>query len=493
MLETAAKQFFSSKIQNLKSKTQNGETIVAPVCQGASSSFSQRFGKYCNLIRMINKRNGKPLSLTVLAFAILVFTLLPTACQELAGSPPITVSPPIESAGLKVGAVLPYTGSLADVGQPMIEVLPLLIDQVNACGGVNDQIVSLVVEDDQSQPNGSQPIGAASAMTRLAQTEKVDVAIVGFVNSTSRKVLDIAVKNGIPVISPASTSPVFTEWAKKKAFQGLWARTVPSDTYQARALAKMAIKRRFRQVSTVVVNNDDGISFEQAFVKAFETLGGTVLNKNYPTRYNATADNLAYAALDAFSPYTGSPDAVIAALDAQGGALLLNSAYEQGLTEGTPILLAGNIQPRSLLEDVGKAYDGKSVLAGTLGAVPRASGPALNNLTELWKQQLGGNPGAFVAHTWDAAALLLLSAQAANSNDGNVIKSQLQSVANPPGIEVTNICTGLKLLKTGQDIDYQGAGSNLDLDENGDVVGNYDVWMVNDQGEIEVVEQITLD
>lgn len=440
---------------------------------------------------MINKRNSKLCTLALLALAALTITLI-TACQELEGSPASPTSPTSPnvnmSEGLRLGAVLPYTGSLAEIGQPMIEVLPLLIDQVNACGGVNDQSVRLVVEDDLSQPNT-----AASAMTRLADPAKVDVAVVGFVNSNSRKVLDIAVQNGIPVISPATTSPVFTEWAKKNVFEGFWARTVPSDTYQARALAKLAIKRRFRTVSTVVINNNDGISFEQAFVKAFEALGGTVLNKEAPTRYSPTADDLSYEALEAFSPYEGSPDAVIAALDASGGVRLLSAAYGLGLTEGTPILLAGNIQPRSLLEEIGKAYDGESVLAGTLGAVPRASGPALNNLTDLWKRQVGGNPGAFVAHTWDAAALLMLAAQSANSNDGDVIKSQLQFVANPPGIEVTNICTGLKLLKTGQDIDYQGAGSNLDLDDNGDVVGNYDVWMVNDEGQVEVVEQITLD
>lgn len=437
---------------------------------------------------MIDKNKRKLRIQAVLAIAGLLIVSLIAACQELEGSPPIGQNPSIEAEGLKIGAILPYTGSLAEVGQPMIEVLPLLIDQVNACDGVNDQSVRLTVEDDQSQSDR-----AATVMTKLAEIDQVDVAIVGFASSTSHQVLDIAVENRIPVISPATTSSILTDLVKQKKFQGFWARTVPSDTYQARALAKLAIKRRFRNISTVVVNNSDGISFEQAFTQAFEALGGSVLNKNNPVRYDPAADDLTYEALDAFSPFEGTPNAVIAALDTKGGALLLNSAYELGLTDDTPILLAGNIQPRSLLETVGQTYDGRSVLSRALGAVPRASGPALNNLTDLWKQQIGGTPGAYVAHTWDAAALLMLAAQAANSNDGEVIRSQFQFVANPPGIEVTNICTGLKLLKSGQDIDYQGAGSNLDLDENGDVVGNYDVWTVNDEGEVEVVEQITLD
>ncbi|MFM7576928.1 MAG: hypothetical protein ACKO5Q_08330 [Microcystaceae cyanobacterium] len=41
------------------------------------------------------------------------------------------------------------------------------------------------------------------------------------------------------LISPGSTSPVFTDQAKKGDFQGYWARTAPPDTYQAQALAAL--------------------------------------------------------------------------------------------------------------------------------------------------------------------------------------------------------------------------------------------------------------
>jgi neutral amino acid transport system substrate-binding protein len=443
--------------------------------------------RVCNSMNTTNDRSGRRRNLAAMIVAMTVAPL--TACQvfELT-PPPVEPNVPAPGEGLRIGAVLPYTGELASVGQSMIEVLPLLVDHVNACGGVNDHSVSLVVEDDQSRPEI-----AASAITKLISVDKVNMVTIGFVDSNARQVLDIAVKNNIPIVSSATTSPVFTEQAEQGAFEGFWARTVPSDMYQARALAKLAIKRRYRNVSIVVANTNDGISFEQAFIEAFEALGGTVLNKISPTRYPPEASALTYEAIEAFLPYEGEPDAVVAALDDQGGALLLTAAYEAGVTQGTPILIAGNIQPRSLLEGINRLYDAQEVLQGAFGAVPRASGPALDNFINLWKQRLGGMPGAYVAHTWDAAALLLLAAQAAQSNNGALIKAQLPVVANPPGIEVTNICTGLKLLKSGQDIDYQGAGSNLDLDKHGDVIGNYDVWTVNDEGAIEVVEQIRLD
>ena len=391
--------------------------------------------------------------------------------------------------GLKIGAVLPYTGAFARSGQSMIEVLPLLVDQVNACGGVNGKSVSLVVEDDQSQPQL-----AASALSKLIDVDQVDAAIVGFVNSSSPEIIDIAVQNQIPVISPGTTSPVFTEHARQERFNGFWARTAPSDAHRAAALAKMAIDRRYRTVSLVVADTDDGISFEQAFIAHFEKLGGTVLDKDFPNRYDPQATFLNTAVLNAFYPYGGTPDAVIAALDLEGGALLLRTAHNLGATGGTQIVLANSFQPRSLLERVGVTFDGKYIMAGSIGASPGASGLALDNFMTLWKQREGrSNPGVFVPHTWDALALLMLSAQAAGSTDGAAIRDQMRLVANPPGIEVTNICTGLKLVESGQDIDYQGASGSVNLDENGDVVGSYDIWSVNDQGKIEVINQIRLE
>ena len=400
-------------------------------------------------------------------------------------------SPSIETetpgiSGLKIGAILPYTGNLAVVGQPMIEVLPLVVDQINACGGVNDQNISLIVEDDQSQKGV-----AATTLTKLIDTNQIDAAVIGFVQSATPTVIDVAVKNQIPIISSATTSPVFTERAKQGAFQGFWARTVPSDVYQARALARLAIERRYKTAATLTFANDDGLSFEQAFTTTFEELGGTVLNKDFPARYDPTSDTVDYyAAFDAFLPPGGQPDVVVAGLDTVGGATLLKYAYEQGLTQGVQIMLTPSIQPSAFLEQVGKGYDGKYILSGAMGIIPSAAGPAKDYLENLWKQFEQGKPGAFVPQTWDTVALIALAAQAAGSNDGVAIQQHLDDVSNPPGIEVTNICSGLRLIKEGQDINYQGAGGKVDVDENGDVVANYDIWTISDQGKVEVIRQV---
>lgn len=403
------------------------------------------------------------------------------------------------SAGLKLGAILPTTGELFVTGGAMLKVLPLITDKVNACGGVNGEPVTLVVEDDQNDSKQG-----TNAITKLIEVDNVNAVVGAFTDRVSMAALAIAVQHKVPLISPGSTSPLFTEKAKTGELQGFWARTVSSNTYQAAALAKLAYSRGIRTASTLVSDTEAGISFETTFVATFEKLGGKVLNKDSPTRYtpkptspapDATASPEADAALldieaAAFSPNGEKPNAVLVDLDPTISSHLLKSAYEQGLTQGVQLLLTDRAEVENFPQAVGKRPDGSYILSMAIGTVPGASGPALADLTKLWQEQEEETPGAFVPQTWDAAAIVMLAAQAAGSNDGQAIKNKIREVANAPGEPVTDVCEGLKLLKDGKEINYQGASSNVDIDKNGDVAGVYTVWTVAENGDIRLANQL---
>jgi neutral amino acid transport system substrate-binding protein len=299
----------------------------------------------------------------------------------------------------------------------------------------------------------------------------------------------VAVRNKVVLISPGSTSPIFTQKAKEGKFQGYWARTAPPDTYQAQALAKLAQDKGFKTASTLVINNDYGVGFEKEFVQAFKKLGGTLNNADKPTRYDPKATTFASEVSAALG---SKPQALAAVLYAETGGLVLKSAYEQALSQGVQIMLTDGVYSPDFPAKVGKTKDGKFILAGAIGTVPGADGKALADLTKLWEAKEKRPVTAFVPHAWDAAAILALAAQAAKSNTGEGIKSKLREVTNAPGVEVTDVCKGLELLKKGEDINYQGASSNVDIDENGDVVGVYDVWKVNDDGTLAVTGKVKL-
>ncbi|NJP10040.1 MAG: ABC transporter substrate-binding protein [Leptolyngbyaceae cyanobacterium RU_5_1] len=428
----------------------------------------------------------------MLAIATLSVGFLAAACQEQSTQPQgaQTGSPSGESPaptggtnGLKIGSLLPATGDLASVGQPMLASVPILVETVNNCGGVNGAPISLVPNtDDQTDPTAG-----ADGMTKLAEVDRVAGVVGSFASSVSSAAAPIALRNKVMLISPGSTSPVFTERAKKGDFQGYWARTAPSDTYQAQALAKLAIEKGFKRAATVVINNDYGVGFEKEFTQTFKQLGGTVTNEAKPTRYDPKATTFETEVQAAFS---GKPEAVAAVAYAETGALLLKTAYEQGLSKGVQILLTDGSKSDQFAEQVGKTSDGKFILAGALGTVPGADGKALDALTKLWQAKYGKPPAAYAAQSWDAAALLALSAQAAQANTGEAIHTKLREVANAPGVEVSDVCEALKLLKDGKDINYQGASGSVDIDQNGDVIGVYDVWRVESDGKLKTVDKV---
>ncbi|MGK7956518.1 MAG: ABC transporter substrate-binding protein [Crocosphaera sp.] len=400
------------------------------------------------------------------------------------GTAPDGSTPSASGDGLKLGALLPVTGDLSSIGANMPEAVKLAIDEINACDGVNGQPVTLVTEDSQTDPTTG-----GAAMTKLAEVDRVAGVVGAFASSVSGAAVGIAAQNKVMLISPGSTSPVFTDQAKNGEFNGYWARTAPPDTYQAQALAALAQKQGFENVSTVVINNDYGVGFEQQFVGAFEKSGGKLTNKEKPVRYDPKAATLDSEAAAAFA---NQPDAVAAVLYAETGSILLQAAYKQGVSDGVTVLLTDGVYSQDFVEQVGKTPEGKYILEGALGTVPGADGEALNAFTTKWNEKTGKDVTAFVPHSWDATVLLMLAAEAAGVNTGEGIQSKIREVANAPGTEVSDPCEAIALVRNGEDINYQGASGNVDIDENGDVVGSYDVWTVKADGTTEVIDKVSL-
>jgi neutral amino acid transport system substrate-binding protein len=134
---------------------------------------------------------------------------------------------------------------------------------------------------------------------------------------------------------------------------------------------------------------------------------------------------------------------------------------------------------------------GNSIIAGALGTVPGANGKSLEAFTATWKEKTGKDVTAFVPHTYDAAVLMMLAAEAAKVHTGEGIKSKIREVSAGPGEEVTDPCKALALVKEGKPVNYQGASGNVDIDANGDVVGSYDVWTVKPDGTLAVIDKVS--
>ena len=131
---------------------------------------------------------------------------------------------------IKIGMVTPITGPAAESGKYAQIGAKMAIDEINAAGGVNGDMLTLVVEDDQT----SNP-GIIAAFSRLATQTDIPV-FLGSVRSTQVDAMspDI-VKLGKPVFI-GGTAPQLTHQGNQWLF-----RCRPNDSYSARVIADFGV------------------------------------------------------------------------------------------------------------------------------------------------------------------------------------------------------------------------------------------------------------
>jgi branched-chain amino acid transport system substrate-binding protein/neutral amino acid transport system substrate-binding protein len=379
---------------------------------------------------------------------------------------------------VKIGTLLPLTGDLAAYGGPMEDGARLAVKDVNENGGVLGGKIALVTTD--SQTTG---VAAVGAMNQLVTIDKVPAVIGAAGSGVSLAVIDIAVNNHIVQISPSNTAPDFTTYPD----DGFYYRTCPSDALQGKAMAKVANESGYVNVSTLVLNNPYGVGFEEVFKEEFEKLGGTVITRVKYDPNGVTFDS----EVDKVS--ASNPDVIILVGYPDTGSIILKTAYEKGAMDESDWLLSEGMYTDELAGKVGKDTEGEYIIAGFAGTKPRATGPAYDSFTVTYEAEYGREPAMFCSSTYDAAAIIALAIEKANSTDGTAIRDAIPAVANAPGEEVSDIGTALALIRNGTEINYQGASGEITFDSVGDVFGEYCTWQVTADGTVTLGESIAVE
>ncbi|MDC9715435.1 MAG: ABC transporter substrate-binding protein [Gammaproteobacteria bacterium] len=309
---------------------------------------------------------------------------------------------------------------------------------------------------------------AVAEAERLINGEKV-IAIMGpnCSGATTAVVNNVTVPNGVVTISPSATSPALSTIEDR----GFFFRTVSSDARQGQVIANIAIQKGIKTVALTYTNNDYGKGLSNTFVAAYEKLGGKISIS--AAHEDGKADYSAEVA--ALSASGASVLAVFGYVD-QGGKGIVQASLDTGAFDSF-IFADGMISDN--LTKLG------AELNGSWGTIPSNGGIA----DEKWQKVAKANGvkigGPYLGESYDAMALIVLSAQAANSTDRMALKAQVMKVANAPGekIYAGELAKGLSLLAQGKQIDYVGA-SNIEFNAVGEVQGAYkEKLIVNEQFE----------
>lgn len=167
----------------------------------------------------------------------------------------------------KIGTVMSITGSLALFGFDDQNGTDLAANQINAQGGIRGSTLTMVHQDDATDPT----TGASAAQAEI--TAGVQAIVGSLASSVSQAVFAKVVPAGIIEMSPASTSPYFTTADTTDQF---W-RTVASDALQGQAAAYYAYNfAGYRKMSVMYINNAYGQGLSSVFISAFKARGGTI-------------------------------------------------------------------------------------------------------------------------------------------------------------------------------------------------------------------------
>jgi ABC-type branched-subunit amino acid transport system substrate-binding protein len=216
---------------------------------------------------------------------------------------------------LKIGSILPQTGSLAFLAPPEFAGAELAVNDINAAGGALGKPVEFVPGD-----SGDTSTDIASQEVDRLLGVNVDAIIGAASSSVSLTVIDKITAAGVVQFSPANTSLKLVDYPDK----GLYFRNAPPDDLQGNVIAQLVADDGNSSAYILALDDAYGTSLAAVVGDALTAAGVKVLgSKIYDpkaTSFDGEVDEI--ASLD--------PDAIIL-ITFDEGSRILKTMVEKGI------------------------------------------------------------------------------------------------------------------------------------------------------------------
>lgn len=376
---------------------------------------------------------------------------------------------------VKIGVLLGYTGPIESLTGHMANAAEAAMKEVNDSGKALNgwKFVS-----DRGDDTCTDAAAAQTAAEKMVTSDGVKGIIGGDCSGVTGAVLqNVARPNGMVMVSPSATSPALSTAED----DGLFFRTAPSDAREGEVAAQILQEHGVKSIALTYSNSDYGKGLAEAISTSFEKLGGKVTinipHEDGKSDYSAEVASLAAA---------GGDILVVAGYVDQGGKGIIQASLDTGAF--STFELPGGMVSDSLTEHFGKSID------GSYGQVAQSDSAGAPILTEMGKKNDPAYDATspYTMESYDAAALIMLAMQAANSTDPKVYKEKIMEIANGPAdgsgekILPGQLGKAMELIAAGKAINYEGA-SGVTLIGPGESAGRYKEFVIKD-GKFETVK-----
>ncbi len=317
----------------------------------------------------------------------------------------------VNAADMKIGIMVPTTGSEATAGKDMENSIKLAVEEINAAGGVLGMNVVTITGDD-----GCDPQMASSAASKLVSSDVVGV-VGGYCSGATLPTLKIYGDAGIPFVVAAANSTKLIDANPGTSFQinstGFDQVNTAVSLFKEKGIKKLAI-----------VHQGDGYSEDLAKLTkdkwnemGLEVVAYEVVNKGEQDQ-SALVTKIKSKA----------PDAVFWTAYYSDGAMLIKQLRQAGYRN----LIAvgdGSNSPK-LIEIAGKAANGVFCFSNPTAEYL----PAAKEYTASYKANFKQNPDAYGPLAYDGMKLMADAITRAGSTDKAAIIKALKETKDFNGI-----------------------------------------------------------
>ncbi|WP_182022138.1 ABC transporter substrate-binding protein [Haloquadratum walsbyi] len=358
---------------------------------------------------------------------------------------------------LTIGALQPFTGGFDWIASNTKPAYNLAFSEIEEAGILGGMSLEANEQDSATDPQ--------QALSGLQTLDSAGVpAVIGPSSSVMPNLIQPIQNNEVPV----NTVMAGTIQLDDTGGEWLW-RSVPSDAVGGAAAGKYAYEDLNHEKMALAYKNDKGSqSFSASVGEAFKSLGGSIVGE-VPLPINASDYRSEIQELQQMDV-----DFVQMTAATEVSGLFMKNYDELGAGEDFNLALGNDVLTQSFIETTGA-----DVMEGMIGQAP-AAGPANDQFAASFEEMHGEPPGTFSAAAYDAANLFALAFQSAGEVSRSVIPEHLPKIATPPGTEVTTFAEGKEALDNGDEINYTGASNPQNFDENGNVVGPFNVVQAQD-------------
>ncbi len=306
---------------------------------------------------------------------------------------------------IKIGVVQPLTGPVAYDGNIYANTVKMLVEDMNAKGGVLGKKIELVIEDGACNP--AQSVNAAE---KLVVRDKVVALLGAFCSTSTAAMMEVARKHKVPHITGISTAAQLTEQNNPYFFRAVATTPMLGEAFGGTLPGAVKAKR----FAFLVINDDWGRSMVASYPKSIEKAGGTIVG----TEFFQSSELQFLSQITKIKSM--NPDGIILAANTQHAAALSKQIREMGIT--VPLMGEGSWTSDSYLKLAGPASDG---VYGLVEYVYTIKNPVNDAFVKMSRDKLKENPSKFAGAAHNAISIMVDAIRRAGSADPEKIRTAL--------------------------------------------------------------------